>query len=687
MKKILTIIFCFVCSVVYAQKYYVHSVMELQNDLTARRKAVKDTVGRECALVRLCIPSVNDVTFESAIVGEPETLPGEYSVFIPGNSTEMALSIGGERYDVIFPQFNIIIENKKCYRVVFTPKTSTSMQISKTTISANYDNAIVLIDGVPVGQTPLQIDNIPLGKHVVSVPNTFGVTMREKIIDFTSDNRINLTLHKEKRENVVIDWIPTPDGPGVMEFGTNLKVKMGKEGIVDYVGDTIVPFEFDDVMPIKQENGCYCVEKDGKMGAYNPEKGLIVPCIYDFLYVESNGYFVIRKEKDENGKRLSLEDVIYGVLSPEGKLVVPMKFRYIEFGDEAIIVRDMEPVTKKTIFGAYSYEGKEIIKAKYSYLSEFSKGYAKFYKNDGKRGIVDVDGNEKYVPENYKFARYFSVGHGLFNVKDQTSGKWGWMNTQLELVIPTIYDEGPDYCGTFYGELASNCKIDGVSVIIDLHGNVIVDCKDEYDKVGICSEEDGSLYKEFIHVVNSKKKEGILDTKGNVVIPCKYKKIKRFVIDNGVMYFQCYNDDDEIIICDEQNKEVFRLPSNLEIREISDGFIMVEDEESGSYGYINAKGELLANCIYRFSVESEKENFNENRETCEEEFDMSDLIKDYPISEGLAVLNIGDRFGFIDNKGNVKVPMIYTAVTPFKNGVSYVRLHNGKWKKIYKSEL
>ena len=65
----------------------------------------------------------------------------------------------------------------------------------------------------------------------------------------------------------------------------------------------------------------------------------------------------------------------------------------------------------------------------------------------------------------------------------------------------------------------------------------------------------------------------------------------------------------------------------------------------------------------------------------------TNIIEERPISEGLAILSVGDRFGFIDNKGNVKVPLKYTAVTPFENGIAYVRDQDGKWVKIYKKDL
>lgn len=96
MKKIIVIFCCFISCIAYAQDYYVQSISELQNDLTARRKSVIDSSGKGCALVRISIPSVNNIKFESTIVGKPEFLPGEYSVFIPENTTELSLSVNGK---------------------------------------------------------------------------------------------------------------------------------------------------------------------------------------------------------------------------------------------------------------------------------------------------------------------------------------------------------------------------------------------------------------------------------------------------------------------------------------------------------------------------------------------------------------------------------------------------------------
>ena len=57
------------------------------------------------------------------------------------------------------------------------------------------------------------------------------------------------------------------------------------------------------------------------------------------------------------------------------------------------------------------------------------------------------------------------------------------------------------------------------------------------------------------------------------------------------------------------------------------------------------------------------------------------------ISDGIGILRLGDRYGFINTSGKIVVPLIYTAVTPFRNGISYVRDKAGKWHKIYRKDL
>lgn len=689
MKKNIFILFFFISSIVSAQEYYVQNILELTNDLTARRKAVIDSNGKECGLVRISIPSVNNIDFTSSIVGNPDFQPGEYSVFIPENTTDISLSVNGEKYDIRFSDFNVVIENKKCYRVVCAKKTSTSSQISETIINANYDHVVVLIDGVPVGQTPLQLDNISPGEHILSVPNTNGVTMRDTTIFFKKNNQINLVLHKEEKKPVIVD-MATPGGDSYYWyniFGTNIATKNEKKGIVDYAGNIIVPYEFDNIYPDIQ-NGYYVVKKDGKEGLYDIDKGLVVPCIYDII--------VTRKSYTHNSYMPVCQNNKWGVISPEGELVVPIEYEnYPQCYKEVIKVKYKKPGFEEA-YGVFLYDGTQTIKPRYDCLNEFANGRALFRKFDKTIGFTDIYGNETMIPSNYHVGSWGMGGtifdSGIFRVYDKVLGKWGYMNSQLELVIPCIYDEAPNFNNGI-----AELNLNDDKLVLDSKGNTIISCKkhgyksleivspyyDKWNKGRIGYGDD--LSNQLILVVNSENKCGLLDTASNIIIPCKYKKEHiQWFCDNGYNYFTVL-DNDEIIIYDKQQNELFRLPSNLIILEIKDGFVLIKDNESGSYGYLNMSGEILANCIYGYNDEN-KDYIEENNEMGNG-YNMGDIIFEQPISEGLAILNIGDRFGFIDNKGKVVVPLIYTAVTPFENGVAYVRQQDGTWKKLYKNKL
>ena len=711
MKKIAFLTFLLLNNFIFAETYFVESVVELTHDLSARRKVVSDRQGKGCALVRVSIPSVNGISFGEPVIGTPEYLPGEYSIYLPENTPKLSFVANGVDYVIDFAKFNIIIEEKKCYRVVVKKESHISVEGTKTRIDANYDNVVILIDGVPVGQTPLELSNIPLGKHVLSVPNTIGVTMKDTTIVVSANNNIRLFLYPQKREKVSVDFAGGESSYNV--FGTNVIEKKEKQGVIDYTGKTIVPCKFDYIYPSLQ-NGYYVVEQDDKDGLYEPEKGLVVPCIYDGI-ITNHSYE--HKEVmpvynyNKNG------DQVYGALSPSGKPILPLIYERVDCGTEAIIVSYKKP-RHGEVFGACSLDGQIIAQPAYSNMCYFVKGYALFEKPDKTIGLVDViNGKEKIIPSKYKLPGHWRlegyetggadrchniISSGLFRVVDKETGKYGFMNTKPELVIPTIYD----FAENFYGNVTL-ARTGKDWVLIDNKGKTVINItkyfKDvciiqpKWDDEGIIPfyEEDPYPPSDII-LFGIKTKDdlfGILDTTGKIVVPFRQDDKTIWFREDGKNYFILY-EENELVIQDQDQNVLYRLPSNITILKIKDGFIQIWDEDSKSYGYLNIHGEVLANCIYGYNSDSMEEESEKEKEESEDSWESLDsdeyqytLVHDHSISEGLAVLNIGDRYGFIDNLGNVKVPLIYTAVTPFENGVSYVRTQNGKWKKIFKGDL
>lgn len=118
-------------------------------------------------------------------------------------------------------------------------------------------------------------------------------------------------------------------------------------------------------------------------------------------------------------------------------------------------------------------------------------------------------------------------------------------------------------------------------------------------------------------------------------------------------------------------------------------------------GYLSATGELLTSCIYdepayMYGVNSDFMDSLYDASGCsfsdsiiqwkERERHISS-IDEQLASEGYGIIGIGGRYGYINTSGEVVIPLMYTAVAPFHNGVAYVRDQNNKWTKIYAKDL
>ena len=522
--------------------------------------------------------------------------------------------------------------------------------------------------------------------------------MRDTLINFSKNNVINLALYDQQKDSVLIEDCGI--GWDDVIFGVNIIEESGKKGLINYLGELIVSCDFDDVNPYI-ENGYYWVKKDNKRGLYEPGKGLIGLWEYNppVIFYDSCDY-------NHKYKCIKiLQDGLWGVVSTAtGEIIVPAKYEKVSLHDDAIRVTYKKPGYKAAT-GVFLYDGTETIKPRYECLSEFANGYAFFQKFDETIGFTDIYGNETYIPANYTIGSPISdttFASGVFRVKDKVSGKWGYMNSQLELVIPCIYDsidkfgEAPNFNN---GIVA--LKLNDDKLVLDSKGNIIVSCKRHgYKDIEIVELSDftwnkGRFFRydgysinnnTLIKIENKDGLCGLMNVKGHVVVPCKYKEEDiNWYNDNNDNYF-VLTDGDESVVMNEYQKELLVLPSNVYVADIKDGFIEVREMDSGSYGYFNTKGDKLTNLIYGYGSKS-VEQLSQEGDLSLHSNDIALRLESFRISEELAILNIGDKFGFIDNKGNIKVPLIYTAVTPFEDGISYVRLENGSWKKIYKNSL
>ncbi|MCQ2132004.1 MAG: WG repeat-containing protein [Bacteroidaceae bacterium] len=730
MKKslsILSFVFSFLSMNISAQTYMVKSFVELQNDLTARRNIRTDENGKACALLRINIPTIN-VSFGKEAVGDIESLPGEYVVYVSELTTALNMDIQSEHMTIDFGKYGINLKSKNCYRLIISGNESTQRRndYAKVIITANYDNATVLIDGIPVGQTPVELDNVALGTHVISVPNTFGVTMKDRTINIENKiHKINLKLQKEKR-NLIKIYVQNSGGGDTGHdapiWGYNVIQENGKKGIADYTGNIVIPCLYDyfgiSVATSYDSNDrsnyeyyCY-VYKDKKEGLYQLGVGSIVPCIYDKVeqihdkgdHIRRDEFFLVQK-----GNKL-------GAYTHEG-MILNTEFSQISAPYDGIIAAE-----KEGGYGLYDINGHEIIKPKsvflingqhkilpkYKELYYCGDGWFKYVTQSNKEGFVNKFGKEKSIVDLNKEKYYWHVNSNqLFSVRNRETGKWGIMNEQGYWILPVVYESGPTLYDPKY-----------------VHGSIILRSKDGclymFDKQGFCVaklQDDISYFdymdnSNYIVVINNSGKHGIINTNGKTIVPCDYDEkfhgtIDREsgkIVDLSTSYteeIKWYNDGQNDYftatnskgtkIYDNNGNIIISIPLNFRVAHIKEGFIHIYDIETDSYGYMSYDGGILANCIYGMSELAgiNEDELNIHYDDSDDDMaciDAEDIMWNCPISEGLAILSLGDCFGFIDNKGEIVVPLIYTAVTPFKHGASFVRKQNGEWMKIYKKD-
>lgn len=135
---------CMATIQIHAQDITVKSVSLRPTDLTARTSARTDSQGNNCALIKVAVVGVDDLSFPDA-VGSTEYSNGEYLVYMPKDTKFLQYERKSEGVNskINFEEYGIEIEESRVYSIVLT----TGEQQRTATFFIEPLNAVLKIDG------------------------------------------------------------------------------------------------------------------------------------------------------------------------------------------------------------------------------------------------------------------------------------------------------------------------------------------------------------------------------------------------------------------------------------------------------------------------------------------------------------------------------------------------------------
>ena len=381
-------------------------------------------------------------------------------------------------------------------------------------------------------------------------------------------------------------------------YGSSLvEVKKGKKvGLIDAVSIKVIfPAEYDF---ISSANGGYRIVKDEKVGYADPNGKIIIPCKYRATEIEDgyDGEPILARE----GDKLCLLDAKTGELVATSS-ITPQYFSWFKNG--------MAQVIENKKYGLIDNTGKLVVPCIYERIDSFDiktfKGELTAAKKDGRWGFIDKKG-KVVIPFEYEDQVYSIVGDTICDDKMRVkkNGKWGIINMNGQMEIPCKYDSIGDFN---YG--LAPAKIGYKYVYINMQGKIVL--AGDYDKA--------EAFKNGVAKVTKRDSTYMINTKGE------------------------------------------KVNVNVNQTEFHDGLCVVakfvKEELRFYYGYANEKMKLVI---------------------------PYDFDEAYDFENGMALVKLGEKWGYIDTNGNWIIYREFDEEFRFSSaGVAKV-LWNGKWGLLTK---
>ena len=494
-------------------------------------------------------------------------LPIKYNKIIAGNHDITLVLNNKNETELIFTEKNITLNKRidyvELYQNVTILKSEGKFGLvsNKIILGFEYDSIFVPIKDkrhIPIAsnQKPFQQSNPPnptikpyqsISCLTIQKNNKLGLINSEGEIIYPAENDevynadlfgyysvkkgslygIYFSKSKDKKHTEIEFDRISVDGVGAIMASKNKKM-----GIFTLQGEQITGFEYDDEFIAQYSGIGYRVSKDKKRGIIDRQGKTIIEPIYDDVSTFTYGNKEIFKVKIEEK---------YGIANREGKLILPIEFKYIDDLNNHFLV-----VSPEKKVGLYDNKGNLLVSVKYNWITktpsrnssilvlhegEFSYNFLDknnltiFSENISEYGYV-LDEEKLKSPEGRKGLLYVKSKNGKFGILNEIKGT---------LDVPMVYDEIIQCANSGENNLYFSVRMGKKHGLINEKNEVLIPIK--YDAIDLSfavstayfneSTENINNPNDFQVVVAKGNKYGTVNLKNDIVIPFQYAFLKR----------------------------------------------------------------------------------------------------------------------------------------------------------------
>ncbi|ANQ50764.2 WG repeat-containing protein [Flammeovirga sp. MY04] len=281
-----------------------------------------------------------------------------------------------------------------------------------------------------------------------------------------------------------------PDSDPLMYINVVGVSRNGKWGVINTKGKEVTPIKYDQVNYFS--DGLSIVADNGRFGAINTKGEEVIPLTFQKMrsLAGNKPLYVVTN----NG--------LQGLINPKGDVILPIEYISIKWAGTQLLAA----MTQKGTWHLVDYQGKLYANEEYSDWT---------WNHKHKKLILDQNGRKGMLNETSE--KVFDIKYKSFSFTDST----------------IIVDKYPELIlGDIEGDKFSTWNCDSLSYASDTLVRYYVDHKvgiarlngeniffNLYDEVG--DFEDG------LAIIRKKNTYGVCNTKGKLIIPLKFKNVKR----------------------------------------------------------------------------------------------------------------------------------------------------------------